>query len=257
MENYTYKHILLGLRKEYLENNEKLDKLREYVYFTKDKKSNYYFNMISNSKNKTEMVVDRDNIRESIFRKYGYNRVPTRAFMRMYEIELNCLLRKKSFKKKDFNMNIIEGKEREFQELIKEILNSDFAINMFLTDIIKSKSYLDEDLKNAILQPNVCNYIFTLRTDKSEFEYEGRKDIIEFSSVSKMNEKFKPLTQEHIDVITNIEFPKESFSSYHQNVIEKNLDARPIVLSEDYIPSIGATFEIKEEPKKLVLINKK
>ena len=257
MQNYTYKQILLGLRKEFLEINEKLDKLRECVYFTKDKKSNYYFNLISDSKNKTEMVVDRDNVRESIFRKYGYNRVPTRAFVRMNEEELYCLLRKKSFKKKDFNMNVIEGKEQDFQELIKEIINSDFAINMFLTDIIKSKGYLEEELKYAILQPNICNFIFTLRTDKSEFEYEGRKDIIEFSSVSKMNEKFKPLTQEHVDVIANLEFPKESFSTYHQNVIEKNLDDRPLVLSQDYIPSIGAKFEITEEPKKLVLTNKK
>ena len=68
------------------------------------------------------------------------------------------------------------------------------------------------------------------------------------------NEKWKPLTQDDLDYALSIEFPKESFSEYHQSIIEMHdYQDREVVLEDSYKPSTYSKLQINKDGKKLVL----
>ena len=93
-----------------------------------------------------------------------------------------------------------------------------------------------------------------MRTCGSEIKYLGRHNMIQFTSLRHPSEEQKLLTQEHLDYVSTIRFPKDAFSEYHRSIIDNSInDNRPIVLPEEYQPEILTKLEIQDTPKQLVL----
>jgi len=261
-DNYTYRQILIGLRNEFLEFQKKLDQLSEYVFIFEDTEENrqaYYFNLYKNPFHEElpELTLDREIIKKSLLEKLRLIHSATRAFMVKSSNGKYYPLKKTWFKEKQFNMVIKPGCEKEFLECAEEILNSDFAKYMQLSSTI-SASVDNSNLTPVVISPKISSFGFDLRTSKSEFGYLGRNNMLCFRSVRKSNEKWEPLTQEHLNFVSGIEFPKDAFPEYHQSIIDRSIDDdRPIILSEDYQPEILTKFEIQDLPMQLVLTKTK
>lgn len=260
-DSYTYRQILVGLRKEFLEFQKKLDQLSEYVFIfekTKEQRDSYYFNLYKNplDNKKTELVLDRTIIKKRLLEKLGLRFSPTRSFMVKDNNGVYYPLRKYWFEENEFNMVIKPGCEKEFQECAEEILNSDFAKYMMQLNsnisAVTSEPFVSKN--SAIITPNLTSFGFDLRTCGSEIKYLGRHNMIQFKSLRHPSEEQKLLTQEHLDYVSTIRFPKDAFSEYHRSIIDNSIDDnRPIVLSEEYQPEILTRLEIQDTPKQLVL----
>lgn len=261
-DSYTYRQILIGLRSEYLKFQKKLDQLSEYVLVFEDtayrhpeKKDEYYFNLYQDSlrHKEVELAVSRVIIKKRLLEELKINKSPTRAFMVKDNNGIYYPLKKDWFEKYQFNIVIKPGYEKMFQECADEILNSDFARYMMKLDN-NIYSVTDTFSDTSLITPNVTNLGFGLRTDKLQIKYYGRSNIMEFKSLAVEKEKWKPLTQECLDYVSSIRFPKDEFSEYHRSIIDSSSDDdRPVILSDDYKPNAFARFEIQDTPKKLVL----
>lgn len=264
-DSYTYRQILVGLRNEFLEFEKKLNQLSKYVLISEDtmgvfpeRRDDYYFNLYKNpfENKRPELVIERAIIRKRLLEKLGMRTSPTRAFMVKDNNGAYYPLRKNWFEDYQFNMVIRPGYEKEFQECAEEILDSDFAKHMMRLNS-SIHAVVSEPItykKTPTIMPNLASYGFTLCTRNSQFKYLGRNNIIEFTSVRMRDEKWLPLTQEHLNFASGIEFSKDAFSEYHQGIIEKSIDDdRPIVLSKEYQPETFTRLEIQDSPKQLIL----
>ena len=265
-DSYTYRQILIGLRNEFLEYQKKLDMLSDYVFMFEDqtwlsyeKRDEYHFDLYKKTYTKDampELALNRVILRKRLLEKLRLNSSPTRSFMVKDNNGIYYPLRKHWFEKYQFNMVVKPLFEKEFQECVEEILNSDFAKYMQLNEhIYSATSNIIDQKNNSFLKPNLTSYGFDLLTNKSEFKYLGRYDMLEFSMSGYPKERWEPLTQEHLDYISDIQFPKDAFSEYHQSIIERSIDdERPIILSDQYQPTIHTKLEIKDDSKKLILV---
>ena len=251
---YTYKQILIGLRDECLEAKAKLDKLKEHVFIFDKNQEDYYFNLYNSpyDKHLPELTLDRDIPQTKlryIINGLTCNRKPTRVFMAQDNNGRYHAIRPHYYKKGDFNVIVKPLSENEFKELVEELLNSDYAQFMTLPKQIKS---VDETPYPRIVNKS---FSFDLVAEKGQLEYEGRKDLITFSSIRQPQRKWEPLTQDYLNYLSQIEFPKELFPEYHQSLIDKKVDDdRPLILFDEYQPSLHTDFKIMEEEKKLVLV---
>jgi len=250
IDTYTYKQILIGLRNEFLEVQKKLDQLSDYINIYAKNSNEYYFNLYKSSYDETlsELVLER-NIKRRFLERLGIiHAIPTRALMVKDNNGVYYPLINSWYKRDDFNIAVRRDSVKEFQEMVEEILNSDFAKYMTINGNITA---IDSQSRPRIA---VRSFQLDLVTDKSLIEYFGRNNTMRFASVKHPTEKWEPLTQEHLDYVSSIEFPKNAFSKYHQKIIEKSIDDdRPILLSEYYKPELNVTLEIQDEAKRLVL----
>lgn len=256
-DTYTYKQILLGLRNECLEAQRKLDELRDYVFVFDKNKDSYYFNLYDSPYDKKlpELTLDRSipkNTLLKIIESLTSHRKPVRVFMAQDNNREYHAIRPQWFSKGDFTIAVDPLRRKEFAELAEELLNSDYAKQMTLKEQIKA---IDAE---SIPRLVPRSYEFDLRAKKGQLEYAGREDILTFASIREPKGRWEPLTQDYLDYLTSIEFPKDAFPQYHQTAIDKVLDDdRPIVLAEEYKPQIRADFKITGDAKKLVLVNTK
>lgn len=254
-DTYTYKQILLGLRPEFLETKQQLDKLREYIIIDEKCRKDYYFdlfNRLQDSKPELGIHINDNQLRHLkllrlLIRQFGYPSAIRTVMVKDNNGNYYPLL-KPSFKKNQFNVRIDYHYKKEFEELASVILNSDFAKMINFDDAVYSMDGI------SIPRLTLSFYNLVLRTENSQISYLGRDDIIEIASCRKPDEEWKPLTQEHIEYALGIEFPKEKFSEYHQNVIEKNIiNDQDIVLADDFQPTLHTKLQINEDGKRLVL----
>lgn len=253
-DTYTYKQILLGLRKEFLEAQKRLDELNKFVFIFNENKENYYFNLYKSPYEEKEPeltlnlnVQSKNKLLNMIKNAYGYRR-PSRVFMLKNNNGDYYPFRPHWFRKNDFNISVDPRLKAEFKELVEELLKSDFAKYMTIPTTITAIE------TQSIPRIVPRSFQFDLLTDKSHISYLGRRDILEFASSKKQNERWEPLTPELLDYILGIEFPKDAFPEYHQRIIERSIyDDREIILGKQIKPKTHERLQVREEGKKLIL----
>lgn len=78
--------------------------------------------------------------------------------------------------------------------------------------------------------------------------------MIQLGSIWKQGEEPKPITNEALQRVMNIEIPKTVFSPYHRDIIKSKLSPeKEIIFSEDYVPTTYSNFSIEERKNALVL----
>ena len=253
-DTYTYKQILLGLRKEFLEAQKRLDELNKYVFIFDENKVNYYFNLYKSpyEEKAPELTLDineqsQNKLLNMMKNAYGYKR-PSRAIMLRNNNGDYYPFRPYWVRKNDFNISIDPLLKVEFKELVEELLNSDFAKYMTLPTTITAIE------AQSIPRIVPRSFQLDLLTDKSQILYLGRKDILELAIRKKRNERWEPLTQELLDYILEIEFPKDAFPEYHQRIIEESIyDDMEFILCKQIKPKTHERLQVREEGKKLIL----
>lgn len=263
METYKYKDVLLALRKEYLELNEKLDKLREFCFVYG--KGDYYFSLYleAYSKMLPQLTINKI-IKEydprtigSLLNRLFSDNTTNRCFMvkdsngnYVVDRDINILKVKDS----DFLVSPAPKQQGEFNELVDEILICSSARNLPFSHTIKS-------INNGESKLIPKSYGISLVTPEHTFEYKGREDEFKISSFIKTKNDKAVVTFEHLEQINNLEFPAQEFSDYHKDLIEKHNscenDEKFITFGLDYNPDIYGRFSFEKYNDGLLLWRKK
>lgn len=266
MENnvYTYKQLLIGLRNEYLNVKNELDELNQYIVNNSNSEYEHRFRLGIPSEyckeTKAKLMIDVNRRKKELFYRLKYIMQAFGIVKRkqtsteMVKNECGIYLPKKIINgklDKRFDISILPGKEKAFTEKADILRDSEFSNFM----------YFSEDELNNIIRNNnghiwrtMPDYSQSFSNETLSLTYMGIDDIIELSSVCKHGEKFKPITNEVLQMAMKTEMPKSAFSDYHQKIIDSSLSPeKEIIFSENYVPTTHSKFIIEEREKSLVL----
>lgn len=239
-DTYTYKEILLGLREEFIDTESKLRELKDYSLANGKYVSRYHYHLSQTSSehlpelrvNVTRKQTELMRRLRKILSRYTYYSDPTSALMVKSNNGIYYPLAGEPFK-----LGVNPTYKEEFERLATELLESRFANEMNFKEIASTTEGKHETVATRWYEPRL-----KLNRDKKValVDYLGRTDRIKYAATPGM-----PLTQELLDEMMSIEFPKAEFSEYHQELIENNPDAqRPILLPTTYEPITYGEFQV-------------
>lgn len=248
-DTYTYKNILLGLRKEFLSANEILDELKIYSISNKQYVKDYYYYLMKYITNEIPELMVSAKINHSDFINFINN---LRRKISGYEdIESSMMVRNNRgiyypLSHDRIKLGVDPLQTDLFKAKAEEILSSDFARYMNFNSITTLNGI---NMSDIFIRFYKLYLRVALDSTLSQMVYLGRFDKLEFNGYNK-----NILTEEHLKCLLSQEFPKEHFSSYHQEIIDTHLsDEVEILLPDDYTPSSIDTFEIEDNKDELIL----
>ena len=237
-DTYTYKEILLGLRDEFIDVESQLRELKDYSLANKKYVSKYtYYLSKVNPEHLPELRVSVVRKQTALMRKlrelarrYSYYSDPQTALMVKSNNGIYYPLAGKPFK-----LGVNPEYKEEFERLATELLNSRLANEMNFDEVYSTSFKERETIATRWFKP----YLRLSRENKAvQMTYCPETDRVKFASGN------IPLTPELLDEIMSIEFPKEEFTPYHQEIIESKKENRDIVLSKTDSPITFGEFQI-------------
>ena len=242
---YTLKEILFGLRDEYLNITSKIKELENLLQLENSsyEKASIMLIKIHNKevtklycylyerKNKLEKIIDPILKKLGIY--LGDNVFAIEEQNNQYTIQKHS--------------EIISNK-KEFNEKVIKILNEDFSKNS--ANIYDGTVY-DYDYKPFLSV--IPGDIYASTSNEIQLEYIPSRD--EFIHIHSFKGK---LTKERIENIFNWNFSKNKFPEYYQQIIETSDKInKKLEIIDDHNYSKDISFEIIEEPQKLILKKKR
>ena len=243
-DSYTLKDILFGLRYEYLKLWEQLNELNKYILMDENNIDNVYFHLIHSypedevrmlctiydRKNKIEKMLEKIKIQLGIYPNYKVSYVDNKDGF------YNIL---------DYPFIVDNSKIDEFTQDIYDIFNSEFGSNI---KFIHSGIGYD-NLPFLSVHPG---YISFYLNGYASLEYNPHKgDYVHMYGYK------NGITNDKIDTILNIDFPKKIFPEYYQCLIESYSSTnKECAIIGDIKHHKKIDLEIIDEPKKMILRKK-
>lgn len=237
-DTYTYKEILLGLRDEFIDIESQLRELKDYSLANKKyvSKYNYYLSKV-NPEHLPELRVSVERRQTALMKKlrelarrFSYYRDPQTALMVKSNNGIYYPLAGEPFK-----LGVNPEYKEEFERLATELLNSRLANEMNFNEVHSTSFKERETIATRWFKP--C---LRLSRDNKvvQMTYLPETDRVKYASGN------IPLTQDLLDEIMAVEFQKEDFSPYHQEIIETKKEDRPIFLSQSDSPITFGEFQV-------------
>lgn len=248
---YELREIIFGLRSEYLKNKEKLRILRTLCTSHDKRVKDFLFSVWQETGMNPELICEFIQNENKLCSKL-------KELMRLQVIGKTSTICTKDNNDRyyimnpNYNASIIAGLEKEFNLLVKEILNSDFIKNIKINELSSGISFNDSKV-HASLRTTQELIDFSIYKESSFFDtfssfYISNSDII---SILSQRGRISPSQLENI---FSIKFSKANFSKYHQEVIESNKSSQKNIVFEDSdINRIRTDFSIEEYEKEFVL----
>ncbi|MEE3342915.1 MAG: hypothetical protein VZS44_02375 [Bacilli bacterium] len=236
---YTFKQIIFGLRKEYLEIEKQLNDLKKYVNVSYNKIDYYIFQIIGNpsrlylSLNRKQNLLDKIEI---LLGSYIHD-------LTMFNITSGAENSYYIGKKEICTINNLD----ELNKKIKEIEETEFFKN--ITANIYGTIPCNENKFNGLLINQNEISLLNQNLDYPHLDYYPREDILI------MEKKEKAIIPDDIFEILNLSIKRSNLNKYHHKILD-NYKEKEIEI-EDNFKSNKAKLEIREEPKKLILKQKK
>ena len=235
-ENYNYKEILLGLKKECEEINQKLEVLKNATKVEdKDIEEYYYwihrwmkevnasllcevtkpFKVWKNHKNQINGIMIEEN------NNYQFN--------------------------KPIGLYIDSSKQEEFNETAKELMSSDYVKNTY-TPYIQGR---DNNIFHTMqVTPSIIrSSIFRGLEGNLTYQYNLVKDELNL-----LHYPYR-ITKDMIQELFELQYPKEAFPEYLQQVIEKGKD-KEIVITNIKKNKTALQLQVSEDQNKLYIKTK-
>lgn len=238
-KTYTFKHVIFGLREEYLKIEKELNELKKYVDVSRDV-SDYHFSiaggMYSNPGVVQLVLTKRKNLIEKILGKMKLLMVFYKSYDLTNEVKDAYHYRNKQF----CSIN----NQDELSKRIKEILETDYFMNM-----VANKHFAIPCLENKNNSLLITHGIIDVFRGKDlsapHFSYLSRNDEFEVLHLEKI------ITPDDINKLLNLSLNGSYLNDYHRNILdnyeEKELDIY------DFAEKGCFKLDIIEEPKKLIL----
>mgnify|MGYP006065129497 FL=1 len=251
-ERYTYKQILLGIRNEHLQLNKQLEELKAYIKVFDKHVIDYFFQVWNSSTDKNpelliHMIRNNRKVRTFIKRLFKYCDYSNAALM--VRDNNGCYY---PLNEHSMGLRVSPDAKDEFSKLANEILDLDIGHEMNDFNLITAFD------KGTFKKLIVMLYQLKINLDSDDkslaMRYYGRDDVLRFSS---RIDTPTYLTQDTLDYLLNADFPSESFSEYHQRIIENAPSDVDIVVPEELSKMSGGYLKINEDGNKLVLTKTK
>ena len=242
-DSYSYKDILFGLYKEYVLLQEQLNSLNKYILLDEKVFSDIKFSLTDQIDcDKVRMLCylyDRKNILDKLLERLDV----------IYSVNFNASyvdLIDGCYQVLDYPFLVDKNKQYEFSYNVDYILNTEFAKNM---KIIHNGVGYDNKPFLSVASRGMVTGLF----DLGYMEFNISKDLYLYAYSSKSR-----LNKEMMDLMLNMKFSKKKFPEYYQYLIENNdTFGKDVEIIGEFGCSKNGMFELVEDSKKLVLVNKK
>ena len=241
-ESYSYKDILFGLYKEYVLLQKQLDSLNKYVLLEENNFGEVRFgitdHILSDNVRMLCYLYDKKTKLERLFDKL--NILGDVNFKASYVDEVDGFYEILKYPE------VLDKTEKQaFTQSVRYILDTDFGKNIKL--IHSGVGY-----NNCPFLSVNSHGVFTCLNDVGNLNFNSSKDLYlhAYSSNGK-------LSKDKMEFMLNMEFSRNRFPEYYQNLIEGNNNfGKEVDLYGDFGYSKNGKFEIVPESKRLVLIKK-
>lgn len=237
-KTYTFKQVIFGLRKEYLDVEKQLKNLKKYVNKS-NRVEDFYFHTAGNPCSIFLYLETKKSLLEKLETLLGT------YIMGQTNFEVTRDIKDAYFhhKKKICSINNID----ELKEKIDEIMQTNFIKN-----IVANNHNGIPCIENKINSLSITSSSIHLLNSFTEiypfFDYYPRWDEII------MRNKEKVITPDDIFNILNLSLNGSFLNDYHCSILD-NYEEKEIDIDDNFDSSL-ARLEIIEEPKKLILKQK-
>ena len=240
MENaYTFKQIIFGLRKEYIEVERQLSELNKYVNVS-NKVDDFHFHIAGDPCKMFLYLHKKKNLLEKLEVLLGTYIYGTTNYDVTNGIKDSYYYRKKEI------CSIIS--QEELNKKIEQIVQTDFFKNIVANNYT-SIPCNENKINSLQIASGHIGLINGFNGDYPHLDYYPRSDEL----VMKNEEKI--ITPDDIFKLLNLSLDGNYLNNYHHRVLD-NYEEKEIDI-EDNFNSNTAKLEIIEEPKKLILRPKK
>lgn len=236
MDNsYTFKKIIFGLRKEYIEIEQQLTELKKYVDVS-NKVENFNFHIACDPCKLFLHLHKKKNLLEKIQVLLGTYLYGTTNY------KVTNGINKKYYYK---NREICSIKnQEELNKQIKQIVQTDFFKNIVANNHV-SIPCRENHINSIYISASHIGLINGVDGNYPHLDYYAHKDKF----IMKNEEKI--ITPDDIYKLLNLSLDEKYLNDYHRRILD-NYEEKEIDI-EDNFNSNKAKLEIIEEPKKLIL----
>lgn len=236
---YTFKHVIFGLREEYLKIEKELNELKKYVDVSRDV-SDYHFSIAGGMYNNPcvmqLVLTKRKNLIEKILGKMKL----LMGVYKSYELT-NEVKNAYYYKNKQFcSIN----NQDELSKGIKEIVETDFFENIVANRHVSIPCLENKDNSLLITAGRIDVFHGNNLLDP-HFSYWSRNDEFEVMHLERI------ITPDDIDKLLNLSLNSSYLNDYHRNILD-NYEEKEIDVC-DFAEKGCFKLNIIEEPKKLIL----
>ena len=248
---YNYYEILFSLRKEYLKNQEMINKLLSYIKITNDYPNEYTSNLVfrTNNKNNIDSLLliikkRQSNIRQmldSIYDSFVYSdpNLKSGNYLYTFHIAGNYVyLLDDSQDGRYLNTKVEIINQNEFIELYKQLIKNAMC---------KGRTFLSMEKESIYLSNNGIHLLYVDNNNYNngvKLDYDGLEDTI----ITNNNSFLENLMQLKID--------KSIIPNHFKNIINSNMDDYTYTIEGDCNKNEGF-YTIKDNGKKLILKSEK
>ena len=244
MQSYTYKEILLGLREEYLKNQQRLDALKKYVSLDNKKEyEEYGFFVFNDGKDKYVELALRQ--RQSVIVKL----IETLSNKIIGESDKKTTCIAHEFNGEMRYMTFPNSKNYSINDMNSLMADADRVLGSeFVQKIATGKKYFEDDDYAFKLSPS--NILVDTGYHKADypparFLYTPDHDILTIIAYD------DPLYIEHVNNVFGYEIPADVLTEYHREIIDNSEDKDKALsitgLSLSRVPQVFKFRENKEE----------
>lgn len=217
MENYyLFRDIILGLRKEFLENQQKIKALKEYINYDLNKIDSFDIRVFVGSKNVVELLINIEKRQRRIIKLINDLRKRLGIYIwTAYDTKIVSEDGKYDIKDKDLGLEVDLEKREEFKAKVLELENSEFVKN---TGIVYCNNVVDS-LNSALNITPGFTYLYMQEGDLNgvSCDYDAKNDEIIL-----MGTKNRPLRENDLEDMLNMQCKKDKLSLYHQTIIDNS-----------------------------------
>jgi len=245
---YTLKEIILGLRKEYMIQQQKLQALKQYCDANRKKLVDYDFSILHVMEKNPVLFCDYvpkntkgRKILIGIGKKMGF---PTclEPFSSLLADDDGY-----RFKKTKFPVHIKPDSLIEFSKHADSILKNEFS-NGIKTERIEDNS-LDANASLKIASESIYLFIEEKygKIPSSAIFYDSKKDILKIDSFD------EPMDKQSLEAALDIAFPCQGLNEYHINTISNSEESEKPLYLEEFASCSKANFDIQNKGNQYVL----
>lgn len=236
---YTFKQIIFGLRKEYIEVEKQLTELKKFVDVS-SKVEGFNFYIAGNPSELFLYLHKKKNLLEKIEMLLGQYTHGTTNYNVTEGINSSYLYEKKEI----CSIN----NQDELNKRIEQLVQTDFFKNI-LANNYTSIPCNENKIITLQITPEHIGLINGINGDYPHLDYYPREDILV------MKNEERTIVPDDIFKLLNLSLDGNYLNSYHRRILDsfEEID----IDIEDSFSSNKARLEIVEKPKKLILKPKK
>lgn len=238
-KTYTFKHVIFGLREEYLKIEKELNELKKYVDASNEV-SDYHFSisggMYNNPCVMQLVLTKRKNLLEKILGKMKLLMEVYKSYEVTDEVKNAYYYKNKQF----CSIN----NQDELSKRIKEIVETDFFGNIVANRHVFIPCLENKD-NSLLITAGRIDVFHGRNLFDPHFSYWSKNDEFAVMHLKKI------ITPDDINKLLNLSLNGSYLNDYHRNILD-NYDDKEIEI-DDFALKGCFKLDIIEEPKKLIL----